>query len=96
MVGLVTAQLTDAGRCGDALFEPARDFDLNECERVVYVLTLGTVAKYRRRGVSDGDAEEVPRARGSGAALRLRLPPRHRVAAAAIAFCGRGFGRREI
>ena len=33
-------------------FEPARDFDLNECERVVYVLTLGTVAKYRRRGVS--------------------------------------------
>ena len=52
MVGLVTAQLTDARRCGDALFEPARDFDLNECERVVYVLTLGTVAKYRRRGVS--------------------------------------------
>ena len=45
MVGLVTAQLTDARRCGDMLFEPAREFDLNECERVVYVLTLGTVAK---------------------------------------------------
>jgi len=51
MVGLVTAQLTEARRCGDALFEPSHRFYAAECERVVYVLTLGTVAKYRRRGL---------------------------------------------
>ena len=75
MVGLVTAQLTDARRCGDAL-EPARDFDLNECERVARA-DAGTVAKYRRRGVST-ELLGTPRAR-NGAALRLRLPPRRHV-----------------
>ena len=52
IVGLVTAQLTDAATCGDELFEPARDFRAEECSRVMYVLTLGSATRYRRRGIA--------------------------------------------
>ena len=49
---VVSAQLTDAAACGDELFEPARDFRAEECSRVMYVLTLGSATRYRRRGIA--------------------------------------------
>ena len=52
IVGLVTAQLTDAETCGDALFEPSDEFLEAECARVMYVLTLGSASRYRRRGIA--------------------------------------------
>mmetsp|Transcript_3454 Transcript_3454/g.10429 ORF Transcript_3454/g.10429 Transcript_3454/m.10429 type:complete len:236 (-) Transcript_3454:11-718(-) len=52
MVGLVTCQLTNAETCGDVLFDPADAFVSEQCTRVVYVLTLGSGSRYRRRGLA--------------------------------------------
>ncbi|KAJ1453911.1 acyl-CoA N-acyltransferase [Pelagophyceae sp. CCMP2097] len=54
IIGLVTAQLTTTAACGDSesLFQPACEFDEEACDRVVYVLTLGTHDAFRRRGLA--------------------------------------------
>jgi len=54
IIGLVTAQLTNVRGCGDeaALFQPAARFRAEHARRVMYVLTLGSDARFRRRGLA--------------------------------------------
>lgn len=54
IIGLVTAQLTNTKGCGDedTLFQPRANFTPHETSRVMYVLTLGSHSRYRRRGIA--------------------------------------------